>query len=235
MQKPLAILAIFLFSSYLSIAQDTEKSKPKKTGIEKPSRDFFMVQLTYDGWVRPDSIKTTGIGRGLNIYLCYDWPIGKSNFSFAAGIGIGSSNIYLDDQVISTTDTGALGSQARFLPDSMGYKRYKLNTAYLEAPFELRFFSNKNNRNKGFKAAIGLRAGTLIGAHTKGVRTVEGTKTIDKTNTKRYLEKWRLSATARVGWGNLMLMGSYNLNTLYKADLGPEITPYSIGICITGL
>ncbi|HRO41191.1 MAG TPA: outer membrane beta-barrel protein [Flavipsychrobacter sp.] len=234
MQLRLATLAIFLFSSVLSFAQDVEKSSTKKSVLQKPSRDFVMLQFTYEGWSRPDSVRTTGFGRGFNGYICYDFPIGKSNFSFAAGIGIGTSNIYLDNQQIILTDTGA-SAQARFVNEQQDYKKYKLTTAYLEAPFEIRFFGNKENRNKGFKMALGLKAGTLVGAHTKGRRGVEGTKLVDKENTRRFMETWRFAGTARIGWGNFTLMGTYNLNNLYKAGLGPQITPYSIGLCISGL
>lgn len=195
-----------------------------------------MLQFTYEGWTNvPDSVNTVGFGRGFNGYLCYDFPIQKSNFSFAAGIGVGTSNIYLDNQQLRLTDTGAAGAQVTFTPETADYKKYKITTAYLEAPFELRYFSNRENRNKGFKAAIGLRAGTLVGAHVKGNLSVDGNKVVEKTNTKRYLEKWRFAATARIGYGNVTLFGSYNINTLFKEGSGPDITPYSVGICLTGL
>ena len=45
-----------------------------------------------------------GLSRGFSGYLCYDFPIKKSNFSFAAGIGIAVSNIYLDNQQVMNTD-----------------------------------------------------------------------------------------------------------------------------------
>lgn len=234
MQKSLALLAIIIFSSFCVKAQDAVPSGAKESVLKKPSRDFVMLQFTYENWVAPDSVKVTGLGRGFNGYICYDFPIGKSNFSFAAGIGIGTSNIYLDNQQIILSDTGA-SAQARFVSEQVDYKKYKLTTAYLEAPFELRFFGNKDNRNKGFKMAVGLRAGTLVGAHTKGRTAVDGSKLIEKENTKRFLENWRFSGTARIGWGNFTLMGTYNLNNLYKAGAGPEITPYSIGLCISGL
>ena len=204
--------------------------------VQKPSRDFVMLQFTYEGWANnPDSVKTGGIGRGFNGYLCYDFPIQKSNFSFAAGVGVGSANIYLDNQEMRFTDTGAQGQTVGFMAETADYKKYKINTTYLEAPFELRYFGNSANRNKGFKAAIGMRAGILVGAHTKSVRTVEGNKVVEKINTKRYLEKYRFSATARVGWGNFTLFGSYNINSLFRDGSGPDITPYSIGLCVTGL
>lgn len=232
----LALLVGFFLSVFSLSAQEVEKSATKASGIEKPSRDFLMFQLTYENWNNtPDSIRVTGLGRGVNAYLCYDWPIGKSNFSFAAGVGIGTANIYLDNQEIRFSDTGALGAQVRFIPEQEEYKRYKLTTAYLEAPFELRFFGNKQNRNRGFKAAIGFRAGMIVGAHTKGRRTVEGTKMSEKTNTRRYMETWRFAGTVRLGWGNVSLFGAYGLNNLFKSGMGPDVSPFSVGICLTGL
>ncbi len=232
MIKRLALFAGLLFSASIAFAQEVEKGSTKsERAVEKPSRDFVMIQFTYDAWMKPDSVKTRGLGRGANIYLCYDFPIKKSNFSFAAGVGIGTSNIFLDNQEILLNDSTI--DEAIVQTESKDYKRYKLTTAYLEAPFELRFFGNRLNRNRGFKAAIGLRAGTLIGAHTKA--KLADTKLTEKVNTKRFLDTWRFAATARVGWGNFSLFGSYNLNTLYKEGQGPEITPYSIGICLTGL
>lgn len=232
-----AIVATMFLAAMGSIAtaQDVVKNDGKKerTELSKPSRDFLMLQFVYSGWDKtPDSLKVGGISRGFNAYLCYDFPIKKSHFSFAAGIGIGTDNVYLNDQEIVLTDVDS-NAQARFVAESQSYKKYKVNTTYLEAPFELRFFGNKENRNKGFKTAIGLRVGSLIGGKTKG--KVEGTKVIHKVNTRNYLEKWRFAGTFRVGYGNFTLLGTYNLTNLYQDLAGPPITPYSIGICITGL
>jgi len=216
-------------------AQDIVKDGPKhdKSTISKPSRDFLMLQFGYTGWLNaPDTVKTKGFGRYFNGYICYDFPIKKSHFSFAAGIGVAVDNIYLDNQEIVLTDNDS-NQQARFIAESRNYKRYKVTTAYLEAPFELRFFGNKDNRNTGFKAAVGLRVGTLMGAHTKGREDV--TKIVYKVNTKKYVETWRFAGTARVGYGNFTLMGTYNFTNLYKDLLGPPVTPFSIGLCITGL
>ena len=38
------------------------------TTSEKPASDFLMIQLGVDGWAgKPDSLRTTGIGRALNM------------------------------------------------------------------------------------------------------------------------------------------------------------------------
>lgn len=232
-----ALMLLACLSAAPALAQTDMAPKPDAASvITKPSRDFVMLQFTYDSWTQvPDSVKIGGFGRGFNAYLCYDFPIQKSHFSFAAGIGVGTSNIYFQDQELRLADTGAAGNQVTFQKESYDYKKYKLATAYLEAPFELRYYGNINNRNRGFKAAIGLRAGTLVGAHVKDSREVDGTKVVEKINTKRYLDKWRFSATARIGWGNFTLVGTYNLNTLFKDGSGPGVVPYSIGLCLSGL
>ena len=197
-----------------------------------------MLQLNYVNWIKkPDSIKTKPFGFGFNGYVCYDFPIKKTKLSFAAGLGISVSVVYLDLQRIVNTDTGALGAQARFVADPVdtSYKRYKFVTTYLTAPFELRYFANSLNRNKGFKAAIGLQIGTLLGSDTKALTSVNGTNVKLKVDTKRYVTPWNFAATGRVGWGNFSLFASYNLTNVFKQNAGPPITPASLGICLTGL
>ena len=224
--KALRLLVIgFMAFTNATFAQSTTTS-------EKPASDFLMIQLGIDGWAgKPDSIHTTGVGKGLNVYLCKNYPLKNSKLSFAAGIGIGSSSIYLDNQEVRFSDT----SFVKFAGETKNYSKYKLTTAYFEAPLELRYFDNNVNKNKGFKAAIGLRIGTLLQAHTKGVYSSSGSKTADKVVSKRFIDTWRFAATARVGYGNFSLFVAYNLNTLFKAGSGPDITPYSVGLCISGL
>jgi hypothetical protein len=200
--------------------------------VKKPARDLIMLQLNYNTWLRkPDTVNTRTFGYSFNGYFCYDFPIKNSKFSFAAGIGIATSVIYLNQQVILDTGT----STAQFEPDTTHYKHYKLVTTYISAPFELRYFSNMDNRNVGFKAAIGLKIGTLLGGGTRGLTSIDGTKVKYKTDTKRFLSPWDFAATARIGWGNFSLFASYNLTNVFKVNEGPLITPAALGICVTGL
>ena len=76
------------------------------TTSEKPASDFLMIQLGVDGWAgKPDSLRTTGIWRALNIYVCKNYPLKNSKLSFAIGAGIGSSNVFLDNQEVRFSDT----------------------------------------------------------------------------------------------------------------------------------
>jgi len=229
--------ALALFASLTTHAQTPatgDGGRNTTAAVKKPARDFVMLQATHERWSgTPDSVNITGVGRGFNAYLCYDFPIKRSPLSFAVGVGVGTSNIYLDDQELRLTEEGQ--TEVIFADETLEYKRYKISTAYLEAPFELRYFANRENRNRGFKAAVGLRAGTLLSAGTKGVYDFSGAKVTEKERTRRYFENWRVAGTLRLGWGNFSLLGTYNLNPLFRENNGPVITPYSVGICVTGL
>ena len=240
MIKRIAILLLLtvLPTTFLLAQKDSSaiSYNKKEYGISKPSRDFFMLQLGYNNWLnKPDSIKTKKVGYVFNVYLCYDFPIKKSKLSFAAGLGINTSVVYLDKQKLANADTGAYGAMAHIVADNVGYKRYKFNTVYLQAPFELRYYGNALNRNAGFKAALGVQVGTLLSEHTKGLRSVSGINIKDKESTKRYISPWNFAATARVGWGNFTIFGSYNITNVFKDLSGPTLTPYSIGLCVSGL
>jgi len=231
MRYSFAVLLV-LASLHLFAQEDTDQSKKS---YSMPSRDYVMLQIGTEWWGnQPDSITTTTLGRVFNAYLCYDFPIAKSNFSFAAGAGIGTSNIYFKNQVINISDTTPA---IQFLPETNpAYKKYKLSTAYVEAPFELRFFGNKENRNVGFKAAIGLRVGALVSSHTKGKYTLNSKPIVDKVVTKRYIETWRYAATLRLGYGNFSVYGAYNISNLFRLNSGPEnVRPIQIGLTLSGL
>ncbi|HMN32511.1 MAG: outer membrane beta-barrel protein [Chitinophagaceae bacterium] len=222
------IILIFIFS--FSITAQTNS----KTAYSTPSRDNVMLQIGYTNWSgAPDSIKIGGIGRAFGGYITYDFPISKSNFSFAAGLGAGISNIYLKDQVINRKDSS---TQILFEPETTNYKKYKLTNTYIEVPFELRYFSDKDDRNKGVKAALGLKVGALVSSYTKGKYVFNEKPIIDKISTKRYMETMHYAATARIGYGNFSLYGQYSIGGLFKTGNGPEnVRPYQIGLCLSGL
>lgn len=153
-------------------------------------------------------------------------------FSFAAGAGIAVSNVYLKNQVINLTDTS---TQILFMPETVDYKSIKCLPLILRCPLSF-VFANKENRNKGFKASIGLKVGALVSSHTKGKRTFNNKPVIEKVSTKRYLETVRYAGTLRLGYGNFSVYGQYSIGNLFKVNNGPEnVRPYQIGICITGL
>ena len=216
-------------------AQDGGSPMNKAVNKVTHSNDFLMIQLSYDGWAgAPDSIKT-GLNRGFNIALMYDFPFKKSNLSMAAGLGVSTSGVYLKDH--SMDIQGKLNSNQISFPSSTN-KKNKVATTYLEIPIELRYRSVPENANKGFKAAIGVKVGALVDAHTKTKYSgANGSKDIDKDANRGFFNPWRFAATGRVGMGNFALFCAYSLNPMLKSNNSNnlDIRPYQIGICLSGL
>lgn len=240
------IVTLIVTSAY---AQDSTVSsvppppKPARHAIDLSNRagDHLLIQVGYDSWAKkPDSINTKGFSRSLNVYLMFDFPF-KTNpqWSVALGAGIGSSNIFFDKMEV---DVAGQTTTLRFrnVADTNHYKKYKLVTAYVEAPVELRFTLDPLNYNKSFKVAVGAKIGALLNVHTKGKNLLNkngGTVNsfIKKENSKRYFNGNRLCLTGRVGYGSFSLFGSYQINSFIKEGAGPEVRPFSIGLCISGL
>jgi hypothetical protein len=235
-------VASFLIIANIAQAQtDAEVLKTKKSifsvnnQYKKPSKDYVMIQTGFNSWALPSgsNINLKQRGHEINAYICYDFPFVKKNFSFAAGAGIASSNVFLDSMTLHLTDTS---KYATFV-NSSAYKRNKLSLNYFEVPFEFRYFGNTGNRNQGFKASIGVRVGALVNAHTKSVVNLGAGNYKDKESSRRFFETWRLMNTARIGWGNFSLYGAYQITEVFKVNnsQGIGVRPFSFGLCISGL
>ena len=239
MKKILAAVFCTLFSFSL-IAQETPAPKKKVVDMSNRANDHFLLQFGYTSWAgKPDSINTNGLSKSINAYFMFDFPF-KTNpkLSMAFGPGISTDHILFSKTYVGIKDqTNSIyfTDQA----DTNHFKKTKRATAYLEAPIELRFSANPET-GKGFKGAIGIKIGTLINAHTRNTKFEDknGNALNDyvmKESSKRFLNKNRISAQARFGYGHFTLYGSYQLTTLFRDGAGPEVRPFSIGLTLSGL
>jgi Outer membrane protein beta-barrel domain len=230
-------LSFILFASFSQTTGKKEKS------ITDRAADHFMFQVGTNVWTgTADSVKNyiKGFNRSANVYVMYDKQFKNSpKFSIAAGLGIGTSNIYFKKMEVDIT---ANKSKLPFVRTDTGfnYKKYKLATAYLEIPLELRFTADPSNPNKSIKAAIGVKLGTLLNAHTKGktLQNSAGTKInglTEKENSKAFFNTTRIAATARLGYGIFSLYGAYSLTSLFKDGVAPDTKLVQIGLTISGL
>lgn len=242
----LVFTILFSFSNLFAqeYAQDEQadsKAKAQTTIAETGSRDRVVVELTFDNWFHNvDSLQTKWHSLGFNFYFMYDMIIKKSRFSFAPGIGIGTSHIYNNSQIVKT-DSTSFFKPIRDGDTKGGYqidnlKGNKLTLIYLDVPLELRYRSKPNDKNKSFKMAVGIKAGVLVQNHfkTKFEDSFGDVKKIKDINQKDLL-KFRAAATYRIGYGPFNVVASYSLTHLFKKDRGPEVTPFSIGISFNGL
>jgi len=235
------LLAASTFAQIDSTIKKKKKRDWSKVSLANRANDHFVVQVGYDGWASmPDSIKTKGFSRSLNIYFMYDFPFKTDpRFSIGVGAGIGSSNIFFDKQEVDITN---LGSRLPFpnKADTTHFKKYKLVSSYLEAPVELRFTADPENSGSSWKGAIGVKVGTLLNVHTKGKTLLNSTggtvnSYTEKLSSKRFFNNTRFCVTGRVGYGHISIFGQYQVNNFIRDGVGPNVHPYSIGINFSGL
>lgn len=247
MKKSTLLLLMLAFAFTVNAQDDKDPKKTtKKIDLTGRAADHFVIQYGSDSWSGlPDSISTKGFSRHFNVYIMLDKPF-KTNpkFSVAYGVGIGSSNIFFDKKYVDIKANATKLPFRTSVPntDSGYFKKFKLTTIFLEAPIELRYYSNPENPNKSWKAAIGVKVGTLLKAYTKGKdlqtkagQSVYGSTYISKESNKRFFNTTRLAATARIGFGAFSLDAGYQITQVIKEGFGPEVRPFSIGLTISGL
>jgi len=241
--KKTLIVPVLLCLGFAAMAQENPQTdKKKKQTIDMSNRpsDHFMLQFGYTGWAGiPDTINKSGFSKSFNAYFLFDFPF-KTNpkLSMAFGPGIASDHI-----VFSQTDVGIKKNTSTIqftnVSDTSNYKKTKLATVYAEAPIEFRFSADPLN-GKGLKAAIGVKVGLLINAHTRNTKyESSNSATIAdhtlKESSKYFFNKNRISMQGRIGYGHISLYGSYQLTPLFKDGLGPVVRPFSIGLTLSGL
>ena len=199
-------LTVLLFSN---IQAQNKGKVSRKIDISSRPGDHLMIQLSSDHLTgMPDSIANhqSGFSKGLNAYIMLDKPFKSSpKYSIGIGIGVSSSNIAFKKMNIDLKSTTTkLPFKATDSTDH--FKKYKLSLGYLEIPLELRYSSDPLNSGKSFKAAIGLKVGTIINAHTKGKDLQNKNNALlssytEKENNKKFFNGTRFMATARVEIG----------------------------------
>jgi Outer membrane protein beta-barrel domain len=192
-----------------------------KVNLSNQAADHFMIQLGTDHWANmPDSI-------------------GSHQKSLAFGIGIGSSSIFFNDVNIDLARTGTTSLPFDDDSASYHYKKYKLETSFLEIPIELRYTFNPEKQSKSWKLALGIKPGTMLDAHTKGVDGLDGNGNQLNTSTAKlsstsFFNTSRICASARVGYGNLSVFTNYQITSMFKTG-GAAVNYYQIGLAISGL
>ncbi|MDB5202342.1 MAG: hypothetical protein JWQ27_1751 [Ferruginibacter sp.] len=243
MRKLPGIVIALAFAGPAFSQTTTTPTPAPKLDLANRAGDHFMVQLGSTQWLgAPDSIDSHvgAFNRSANVYLMLDKPFkGNPQLSVAFGVGVSTSNVYFKNMLVD------IGSTKPILPfvnvdTSNRYKKYKLTTAYLEVPIEFRFSSKPLDPSKSLKAALGVKVGTMLNAHTKGkgLEDKNGNSIntfTQKVITRSYFNGTRLTGTARVGYGNYSLFGAYSFTNLFKDGVAADINVLQVGLTLSGL
>jgi hypothetical protein len=204
------------------------KSQAQVVNASTKKRISIGVGLFTDIWLNtPADMDTRVINQGVQAFGTYNMPFGKSNFSFAIGVGISIHNLYWNYMFQGRTDS----LQFVKIPDSVGYTRSKLTLPYVEIPLEFRFRTKSK-----FAMGIGFKVGYMIYGHSKWV----GDDYIfNTTNTLRAsfkdtknIEKFAYGPTLRFGYKWFHVNGYYSLSSIFQKGKGPDMYPISVGFLL---
>ena len=214
-----------------ALAQEEATTEDKKESKLPAKRDLLMIEVTWERLLdTPDGVNQKVWSRGVNLGLFYDFAIGESGLSFAAGAGFSSQNYFTNSQVVRSTDSTTGRTTSALVPfdDSFQYDRNKLSTNFVEVPVEFRFRTKKTEKRDQIKFAVGGKVGYLVNVHSKTV-TSEGKF---KSFIFPDIRELRYGVSARAGYGRVSLSGFYSLTPLFEDNRGEEYIPISIGISI---
>jgi hypothetical protein len=117
-------------------------------------------------------------------------------------------------------------------PAGTSLKKSKFTTLYLNVPamLEIQLPTGEGNR---LNIAAGVIGGIKLGSHTK--MKFDSDQKI-KSNDELNLCILRGGVTARVGYENFMLYGTYHLTDMFRTNKGPgmyQLEPFEIGFAFT--
>ncbi len=244
MKKVILSAISILFLGFVAQAQTTSTGD-SKFDLTGRASDHLMLQFGSDAWTsRPDSIKTGGFSRHFNVYFMYDKPFKKDqHYSVAFGAGLGTSNIFMEDHTYVNLKTTANTLPFQHLDSTANhFAKQKITTIYLQAPVELRYYSDPAHPGKSWKAAAGLKLGTLLKAYSKAKNyetasgaSIYGKTYIEKQEDKRFFNSTDLALTGRIGYGILSLDMGYQVTGVLRDGFGPVMNKVSVGLTISGL
>ncbi len=151
------------------------------------------------------------------------------HIGFVTGLGFNWNNYRFDgNNNIIKGDNG----QVMMLDPSANLKKSKLTTIYLTAPFLLEFQLPVNGNNH-FNVAAGPIGAVKLLSHSKMVFE-EGQK--EKSNSDFNLNLLKYGATARIGYSNLQVFGTYYFTPMFRNGDGPggwDLYPFEVGLAFT--
>jgi hypothetical protein len=226
-----------VYWSGINIGEDNEDNHHRKrnkfhghwTGIELGYNNFLSSDKSFS---MPSDIDYMTLHSGKSSCFNINFTqlsLGLTrHFGFVTGLGLNWNNYRFDGN--NNIQKGA-GGIIEELDPGLNLEKSKLATLFLTLPFMLELQIPANNNH--LHIAAGPIGAVKLGSHTKMV--FENGHTI-KSYGDFSLNMLRYGATARVGYGNFQLYGTYYVTPLFQTGKGPagnDLYPFEIGVAFT--
>lgn len=210
-------------------AKNRNRFKGHWTGVEFGFNNYLTSGKSL---VLPDDIGYMNLhsGKSSNFNINFtQLSLGLTrHIGFVTGLGLNWNNYKFDgDNNILKGINGIIEE----LDPGVSLKKTKLVTVHLTLPFMLEMQLPVDNHS--LNIATGPIGAIKIGSHNK---MVYDDRQKVKANGDFSLNMLRYGATARVGYQNFQLYGTYYMTPLFKTGKGPggyDLYPFEIGIAFT--
>ncbi len=220
-------------------SNDQEKEEKRDNGKVRFRGHWSGIELGFNNYVTtdysmvlPSDINYMSLHSAKSINFNLNLPqisIGVTrHFGFVTGLGINWNNYRFDGNFnIQKRPDGMIDS----LSPVATLKKSKLATVYLTLPLLVEVHLPVENHH--FNIAAGFIGGMKLGSHSKMV--FEGGDDV-KSYGDFNLNLLRYGATARLGYRNVQLYGTYYFTPLFEKGRGPggyDLFPFEIGISLS--
>ena len=185
--------------------------------------DYFMYPFDQDFMEinQPKSFEVNLNFIEYNIALQKD----RGNIGLVTGVGYSMNNYRFDEPVTIDKQDGLI---VPVYLEGEDFEKSKLFVSYLTVPLLLEFQIPVNNHSNHIYLSGGVIGGINLGSRTK--IKMDHSKTKDRGSFN--INPFKYAATARIGLKDISVYATYNFSPLFKEDKGPELFPFSIGICL---
>lgn len=206
----------------------------------------LIIDVGLNSWFNsPTDLKLNVFqSKTVNIIYYYDLPVGNRGFTITPGIGLGLEKYSIrNDRTLTTTVNAqnkrivSITSLKDLIKNANSFGKSKVGMNYIDLPVEFRYYANKSNFSRGFRAALGLKAGILYSSFTKiRYKDAATSSRMVKDRQQLGLNRFRYGVNARVGFGGFGLFGFYEISNKFEsAPAGGQNTrTLTIGISIVG-
>ncbi|MFO7574815.1 MAG: outer membrane beta-barrel protein [Bacteroidales bacterium] len=201
------------------------------SGIEIGFNNF----LTSDhSMVLPDDdyYLTLNSGKSMNVNINFaQVNIGLTrHIGLVSGLGFNMNNYFFEgNNTIVKSGNGIITPQ--YPEEGIVYEKSKLATRFLTAPLllEMQLPTGKYHR---VRVAAGPIGSIKLGSNTKTVYYWDGKQKV-KEQGDFSLNMLRYGFTARAGYRDINLYGTYYMTPLFREGKGPDIHPFEVGLSFT--
>jgi len=230
---------------------DSVRTVERKAKIEekanRSSRSSFGMDLGLNALVDKGSTpNTNGVtpelrpfgSRYVSLYWQYAQRLGgkRSPLYLLLGPEVAFNNYMLDNNTKFTYSTQYYDQPIIVAKETtLNLEKSKLATTTLNLPVMASLRFRGNNDHDGFRLSAGGFVGYRLSSHTKLKYEQDGNTKKDKNRGGYNLEDFQYGLQGGIGMRKLDLFVKYNLNGLFKENLGPQGQTISFGVSFFGI